>query len=228
MIQIICGEDIINSRNYFYELKKKYLSKRFEVTEISPMQITDIVKWLSESMSLFYEKRIYFSQQINKYIGKTNKSDFLDILSRISNLEHILLIDWEDTSSRFLKIKNIGQIKEFKPSTSIFKLLDICYPGNQKVFLQNLNMLLQTENENFIFVMIHRYIKNILLAKINNLPTNMSPWQKQKLIYQAKRWSTDLLLKFYQALYKIEISNKTGTNPYGVKNSLDILSCYFL
>lgn len=228
MLTIICGEDNISSRNYYLSLKNNYLNKGFSLQEINFDQILDILNWSSQSLTLFGEKKIFFMENINKYLSKAPLRT-IDDLKKISKTKEIELVIWEDLkSTRDLKLKTIGVIKEFKPTKTIFKLLGACYPDNFKNFILLLESMVETVDQNFILVMLSRHTRNLLLAKLNLLSSSLQPWQKSKLIAQSRFWSLEKLLKFYQGLFRIELSLKTGTTPYGIKRSLDILACYFL
>ena len=137
-----------------------------------------------------------------------------------NNLNPIKLI------SAVLKINNL--VKEFKPDQTIFKLLDSVYPGNKVLFISYLDKLSQNLDENFVFIMLIRYIRNLIIIKEGAVPPKMQSWQTYKLKSQALHWKQENLVNFYQALFKIEIGLKTSSNPFSVKESLEILACHFL
>jgi len=236
MITVVCGEDIVASRNYYLELKKQAANKGYQIFNISYNQIFDILSWLSQSYTLFGEKKVFFIENLNKHLPRITKKDFttptakiIKTINEIARSKEIQLIDWEnEKSGREIKMREIAIIKEFKPSNSIFKLNEACYPSNLKNFLSMLNQLTTITADNFIFIMLSRHIKNLLLAKLGLFPANQASWQRQKLVYQAKYWDSEKLIKFYDGLYRIELGIKTSSLPYGIKKSLDILACYFL
>lgn len=229
MLTIVCGEDSTTSRTYYLSLKNVYIKKNYFINEIKSNEIVEIPKWLGSAQMLFNQKRVFFSENIIKNTKGKLSAKFTQILTKISKTSFIELIDWEeDTPSRYLKIKNIGVIKEFKPSETIFKLLDNFYPGNLKKFLRILNIISNSANENFIFIMLSRQVRNLILAKINKLSTSIPSWQKQKLLNQAKFWRLNDLLTFYEALSRLDISTKTSSNPLGLKKAIDILAYHFL
>ncbi|OGK23597.1 hypothetical protein A3A46_04680 [Candidatus Roizmanbacteria bacterium RIFCSPLOWO2_01_FULL_37_13] len=227
MITIICGEDTISSRNYFISLKKNYFTKGFEIKNLKFDQIGDITRWLADSPSLFFQKKVFFAERLNKHVKKENKK-IVDDLQRIAAMKDVELVDWEEVSGWELKLKKIGQIKEFKPNQTIFKLLDLLYPGNKVLFLSLLNKLSQELDENFIFIMLIRYVRNLIVIKEGAIPPRMQSWQTFKLKSQANHWKIENLVNFYEALFKIEVGLKSGSNPFSVKESLDILACHFL
>lgn len=227
MFTVICGEDVISSRNYLRELQSAYREKSIEIQNIGLDEVPEITRWLGDSPTLFSEKKILCTQFLDKKIKKDNKK-MLDELVKITGLKDVELIDWEDASSRDLKIAKIGRVKEFKPSKTIFKLLDMVYPGNKAAFLTSLNVLSNDVDENFIFLMLVRNVRNLILAKQEIVPPRMQSWQFGKLRHLAKFWKLETLLHFYEALMRIDIASKTGKSPYSMKESLDILACYYL
>ena len=138
-------------------------------------------------------------------------------------------VTWEEEiSSRELKFPKGPLVKEFKPSQNIFKLQDSLYPGNLKNFLLIINELSASVDENFIFIMLLRHLRNLLLIKSGTVSSRLQPWQVAKLKSQAAHWQIDKLANFYDSFHKIDVSQKTSANPYSLKKSLDILSVYYL
>ena len=227
MFIIICGEDTISSRNYFVSLKKDYVAKGFEIRQIKFEEIKEISRWLADSPTLFFQKKVFFSENLNKKIKKDNKSIMAE-LQAINEMTNLELIDWEGLSVRELKFGKLGKIKEFKPDQSIFKLQDSLYPSNKSDFIKLLERLTQDSDENFVFIMLTRYVRNLILVKEGVNPAKMQSWQVYKLKSQAKHWKIENLVNFYEALFKIEIGLKTSSNPFSIKKSLDILACHFL
>jgi len=227
MITVICGEDNIASRNYFHLLKQNFQKKDVLVKELLAAEVFDIDKWISSSLGLFNDKIVFFSEDLNKKVSKRNSSQY-EKITKISGDKNIELIVWESCMSRDIKIKTIALVKEFKPSKNIFKLLDSLAPGNKKNFLIILGELLNKDNEFFIFQMIVKHIKTLILIKEGVNQPKLQSWQLAKLKQQAGQWKIENLILFYQSLYKIEVGLKTSTSPFSVGKSLGILACYFL
>ncbi len=229
MLTIICGEDSIASRNYFLEQQKIFTEKNFEIVNLDAKLVLELDDSQASSSSLFSQKRVYFTTSLNKKILKKLNFKSEKKIKDIINSTVIQLFDWEEeTSSRDLKsIKGIV-IKELKPSQTIFKLLDACYPGNLKQFIFILKTISESTEDIFIFIMLARHMRNILITKQGERLPKLMSWQIAKLSHQAKYWSTDNLINFYQGLHRIDVNAKTSNSPYSVKKSLDILACYYL
>ena len=233
MLTIICGEDTATSRRYFDDLKNKYLKENYFASEIKPEEVGNITTELAMSNNLFSEKRLFLTTNLDKYYKKITfrkrGDDPLTIaLTAISKSKDIIVLDWEDNKSAWeMKIKKITPLKEFKLKESIFSLMDACFPGNKIAFLNILATLTETESEQLIFFMLIRHIRSLILATSNSLG-GMPPWQKSKIISQATKWKVENLIKFYEGLQRLDVAIKTSSNPNGIKNSLDILTCFFL
>jgi len=229
MLTIICGEDSIASRNYFIEQQKLFKEKNFEVVDLDHRQILEMDETGASESSLFSTKRIYFTNSLNKKVLKKLNSKTEKKIKDIIASKEVQVYDWEeDTSARDLKsIKGIV-VKEFKPSQNIFKLLDSCYPGNLNTFLENLNGLSGLTEDIFIFIMLARHMRNILIVKTGEKIPKLMSWQIAKLSNQAKFWDLKNLLNFYEGLHRVDVNSKTNGTPFSVKKSLDILACYYL
>lgn len=229
MLTIICGEDSKSSRNYFSEQKRIARENDYEVYDIDAKSINEILNWLSDAPSLFSQKKVFFTQSLNKNISKKSNPKFLEIVEKIMKDPEIDLYDWEqDVPGRYLKVSKGVTIKEFKPSNSIFKLQDHCYPGNINAFVESLHELSGNTDDIFTFIMLSRHIRNLMLVKLGKTPPGMFSWAAAKLKNQASKWETEKLISFYDNLHKIDVSLKTGSMPYSLTSALDILSSYYL
>lgn len=229
MLIVICGEDSISSFNYYSSLKKQYVEDNYEILDIPSNDLESIVLWMDQSQPLFSLKKVFFTQNLNKKLSRKLNLKINSVVEKLISNKNAELISWEeDISSRFLKYPKGISIKEFKPSQSIFKLQDAMYPGNLKLFLSSLNQLIETNDENFIFIMLARHLRNLLFVKTDLTESKLQKWQIYKLKSQANKWEADKLISFYDAFHKIDVSQKTSTNPYSLKKSLDIISCYYL
>ena len=106
----------------------------------------------------------------------------------------------------------------------------------RKIFLQKflqkvfsfLKIISESTEDIFIFIMLARHMRNILITKLGERLPKLMSWQIAKLSNQAKYWKQENLINFYQGLHRIDVNSKTNRTPYSIKESLDILACYYL
>jgi len=240
MLTIVCGEDTVKARSYYISLKDIYQKKGYEVNKLNPSQIEEVQLWIGENQNLFSDKQVFFIENLESRIiksrgrksSKPKKNSFKtieEIVSELAQDANIELVDWEGgKQGREIKSHSIAQIKEFKLSASIFKLQDSCFPGNVTNFIQLLREVSSFQDEQFIFIMITRSARSLLLAYDNLFGKTVQSWQQYKLKKQALLWTKTKLLGWYEGLFRIDLSTKSGTNPYGVLKSLEILACHYL
>lgn len=229
MLTIICGEDSISAYNYFVALKNKYKTNDYEVFDISVNDIENIISWINDSSMLFKTKKVFFTEGLNKKISRKQNLKINKIVDEIINNKDVELYDFEEEiSSYYLKFSKKVQIKEFKLNENIFKLQESLYPGNLKNFLKILNKLSESQDQYFIFNMLSKHVRNLILAKTNNIDKKTPYWQVKKLQNQAYYWKINDLIKFYDGLYRIDMMEKTSSTPFDIKKSLEILVCYYL
>ena len=229
MLTVICGEDSSASRDYFFNLKKQLQGKDYETYEVPATQINEVLTWMSEANSLFSRNIAFFTQNLNKTISRKANLKQTKIVEKIIKDKGVEVYTWEqDLPGRYLKISAGVKVKEFKPSQTIFKLLDACYPGNLKAFIEILHSLNVKTDDFFIFVMVQRHIRNLWLIKLNQPKPGLPSWQLARLKNQASHWKTEQLTNFYDGLNKIDASLKTSRLPYSLSHALDILTVYYL
>jgi len=229
MLTIICGEDSVESRRYFIDQQRLLKEKDFEIVNVDYHQVLELDETGSSESSLFSTKRAYFTNSLNKKVFKKMSERNEKKIKSIVDSKAIQVYDWEEeTSARDLKTIKGAVVKEFKPSQTIFKLLDSCFPGNLKTFLSTLQTLSESTEDIFIFIMLARHIRNILSVKMGEKIPKLASWQLGKLANQAKYWEEKNLINFYQGLHRIDVNSKTNGTPFTIKKSLDILACYYL
>ena len=228
MLTIICGEDSISSRNYFTDQQKILSEKEFSIVNIDYHQVLELDETGASESSLFATKRAYFTNSLNKKVFKKMSERNEKKIKAIITSKEIQVFDWEEeTSARDLKSIKGVIVREFKPSQNIFKLLDACYPGNLKIFITTLNTISESTEDIFVFIMLARHMRNILITKLGEKLPKLMSWQIAKLSNQAKYWKQENLISFYQGLHRIDVNSKTSS-PYSIKKSLDILACFYL
>jgi len=233
MLTIFCGEDTVASRIQFSKELEKWKSKNAQIIPIESTQIRELAEGSADNLSLFASQTVYTVTNLEKAAfrksTKNKKDSLYEAIITLSKKKEVMVIDWEeDKPGRNLKLKECATVHESKPHSTIFKLLDLCFPGNKSAFVKTLRSICQTQEEMFVFVMLSRHTRQLMLASEDVLPSNTPPWQKYKIIGQAKKWDAKKLINFYQGLIKIELGTKTSTNPYGIARSLEILACHYL
>ncbi|MCS7093408.1 MAG: hypothetical protein NZL96_03220 [Patescibacteria group bacterium] len=227
MITVICGEDSVLAFNYFDKLKKTYASEGYHIIEVNPEEIKKASE-LIDSPMLFSPKKIFFTQELYEKVIKKRRTS-IDKIIHLFIEKEVELIDFEEgIASKLLRFPKGVMIKEFKLSENIFKLQESVYPENLKNFFELLNKIRMVYDESYIFNMLVRRIRALILAKDGIFDPKMEQWQKKRLINQAKKWKKDDLLDFYKGLYRIEVQEKTSATPLSIIKSLEILACYFL
>jgi len=212
---------------------EKYKSTLAEIVSISPSSIVEVKKGIADNMSLFSTQTIFCVENLEKFgFRKSTKAKADVVYEAIVSLaqnKNVILLDFEDgKQGRQLKLKDLTTIHESKPSTTIFKLLDECIPGDKNSFIQSLRLVCSTQEEQFVFIMLYRHIRLLVLLLTDGLSDKLPPWQKYKVLGQAKKWEKQSLIDFYSGLIRIEIGSKTSSNPYGIRKSIEILACHYL
>jgi len=229
MINVFCGEDSVASRDSLNEaLKARTENHNAIVQTITAAEAIDLSLQDSQPILLF-ETPVYLLENASKKVQRKGSGDLYKALLKLSKSSEITLYIWEaGMSKRDIKTADLGVVKEFKPSSSIFTLLDQCYPTNLKRFVADFYSLVTPTTELFIHIMLTRHIRLLIAIRLGEVPPRMQSWQLAKLKAQASRWDAKSLLDFYEKLLSIEVRLKTGRSVYFVGESLTLLSCYYL
>lgn len=227
MITIICGEDNSASRLYFANEIASFKSKGYVAKQIA----SEDLKYLKsgyEDYTLFGSRTIYTNENIQKAYTR-NRTKLNDLLNTLSKNKELNILIWVDSiSKRDLGITAPIYVKEFRPDKNIFKLLESCYPTNLKNFIHTLNEIKTKNNEFFIFLMLSRHLKKLLLYQLGIKQSNIQQWQEIKLDQQQKNWKNEKLIDYYDKLIGIDSMIKLGKSPFGMFAYIETLSSYYL
>lgn len=227
MITLICGEDNSASRLYFASEISKFKSNGFEPKQIPSENLKYLVNG-HEDYSLFGSRTIYTNENIQKAYTR-NKPKLNELLNTLNKNKELNILIWIDSiSKRDLGITAPVNIKEFRPDKNIFKFIQSCYPTNLKNFLNILNDIKTKNNDFFIFLMLSRHIKKLLLYQQGIKPPGLQNWQDYQLDQQQKKWKKEKLIDYYDKLISIDSLIKLGKSPYGMFAYLETLSTYYL
>lgn len=231
MLTIICGEDIPAARQHLVSLKQKYKEKGYTIQQVTVKDLPDVYKASQGVVDLFGQQSVYFVDSVSsKYKGR-GKSPFKEAVQDMSKNAEVHVVSWEEGKSAYdlSTIKKIAtKFEEYKPSKNIFQLLESCYPGNLTEFMSSLNIVSGSQDIMFIYTLLWRHVRKLMLAQENQFDKSVQSWQKARILQQAKSWDKKKLMYFYEGLIKIDQGMKTSTSTFDLKDSIEILACYYL
>ncbi|HNP89699.1 MAG TPA: hypothetical protein PKI75_03705, partial [Candidatus Woesebacteria bacterium] len=161
--------------------------------------------------NLFSSLKSKEKDKIIKYLASTN-NDFPDVLI------------WEPKEiAKSVSLNKNWQIKLYKFSSFLFNFLDQLKPGSTAKNITNFHQCLKSEPAEMVFSMIIRQFRLLILAKDNDRYLNkMAPWQKSKLLSQAKLFPLHDLKQNYRRLLEIDFRQKTSGTPFDLSSELDL------
>lgn len=226
MITIIHGDDSVSSRNFF--LSEKVKVKNPLVLDGENFTLSDLKQTL-EGTYLFYEEKTIFIDRF--FTAKRKKTaEFESILFFLKNVKtEINIFFWEneEVGKTVTNLFKNAQIKLFKIPQNLFQFLDGIRPNNS----QNVNLFqtaLKNSEPELLLFMITRQFRLLLAVsstgeKQIDEVKRLAPWQKSKLLNQAKLFSPEQLRNIYKKLYEIDLGSKSGTLNTNLTNTIDFL-----
>ena len=201
MITVLHGENIVASRKELERLKTEFEG---EIVSLDGKSLTetDFIQ-ATQSASLLADNRLIIVE---------NAEDL-----NLKNIfyEVVLWYDKELSKTQLEKFKGY-KIQSFKIEPKIFKFCDQISPNNRAGQVIMLRELLKTEEPEFVFIMIVRQFRLMLN------PQRCLPWQKAKIIDQAKTFGLERLQMIYKDLLKIDFQVKSGHQPQGLAFALEL------
>ncbi len=231
MLTIICGEDTSSSRNQLRSLKQQYRKKGYTIKDVKPSVLPEILRDNEGVVDLFNQESVYAVENLSSLYKGRGKSDFKTSVEELSKHATLHVIDWENGKSAYelttLK-KLTSSFHEAKPPHTVFQLLDLATPGSIKNFVSMFRSIQQTQDSMFIYTLLWRHVRKLVLAYDGVFDKKTAPWQRGKLQSQARMWRKEKLVSFYEGLVKIDSGMKTSSSTFSVSESIEILACYYL
>jgi len=236
MLYLLHGDNMVDSRVKRLDLVSEYRSNNVEVsiTDGKTINIVDL-KSAIEARSLFGQKDAVVVDNLLVFKGKGRskaKTELIDYLAGLS--KELNLILWE---KKVISQSVVSKLSNFKSENyKIPNLMFIFLDGlgfNKTKTWNTFNNLLKVQDEEFIFLMLVRQLRLLLLSKYEDLKTvpddfkRLVGWQKVKLTKQSDQFSINKLVNLYQKCLNIDVGVKTGQNILGLRVELEKLLLLF-
>lgn len=224
MITIVHGDDIVSSRNFYFEFKTKL--KDFEVIDGKNFDYTKLIQTF-EGNSLFGDEKNIFIENFFSNT-KSNSTEFKKIIDYINKNVDLTVFFWESKTLTKIQSGSIktADVKEFSYPKILFTFLDSIKPRN----ISSINLfydLQKTMETELVFYMMVRQFRLLLSCleegkeKIEEAK-RLAPWQISKLKSQARAFEKEKLISFYKKLYLIDYKTKYGLTPLNLNANIDI------
>lgn len=221
MIYIIHGDDTASSRKFFMDKK----SPSSPVLEGESLTLLDI-KQRAGTGGLFEKPQAVFVEEfiLNAKLGKN-----LDEISHYlkSHSKNLDIYFWERKELTKKQVSVFGsnvKVETFKIPSKTFYFVDSLRPGNGKRNIELFHQVLENSNAELLFFMLVRQFR-LLLAVSSSAPIDevkrLAPWQKSKLVNQAKLFTSDYLKNIYKKLDEIDLAMKTGGLTMSLTQTID-------
>lgn len=210
---IIHGEDIVSARNH---LNEQLESARANERTIKWLNAKDLdlttATQILEAATLFGDTPFIIIEGLFSLTKSKNKDGLLEFFSRYQDRD-LLLFEGKTVTPAVLKTFSKAKVREHKPAALIFSLLDGLKPGGAAKSLKLLEELESSRQPaELIFAMLIRQVR-FLLQALTPASLKAAPWQRNKLVSQARVFGGERLLKLHNDLYHLDKDHKTGVNP---------------
>lgn len=227
MLTVICGEDTVQARQYLQEQVTAARKKGAEVRVGSPRDLEAAIKDGTVSSGLFSSLIVFQTNGLVGHLAKKRQKK--PQLAAYAADTSITILDWEGGKSAYtLGLQKESYVKEFRPSADIFQLLGLIQPGKKVAFVQSLRQLIDHQDPVFVYTMIHRRVRSLIVLGHDPSAEKLHPFQKKQMISQAQQWDQKKLIGLYEGLCRIDRSLKTNASPLSIPQSLEILACFYV
>ena len=223
MITIIHGENLKESRNYFWEIRQKAKNPISLMGE--NINLFDLMQLLNNG-GFFEDVKQIFIENIFSLKKKEEKEKIIELLLKKEKENEIVFFESKEITPANLKIFKNASVKKFDIPKIIFAFLDLIGIDKKKS-IELFHEILKTNDAEYVFFMLIRHFR-IMLALSENSDNQIDelkriqPWQKGKYLTQLKKIGVDKVKKFYSDLFQTDFKQKTGQNALSLIQTIDI------
>ena len=226
---ILHGDNTLDSRQRLRELKEVFAKNSgTQVIEFkgNRLSLTQLIQ-ATQGNSLFGFDRLVVIEKL--FTGQTSqaKQKIIDFLKK-EGLKNLIV--WEDKQIDGRKITSLrAKVEVFRIKLSLFSFLDAFQPQAQKEKTRLFHQTLNDSPVELVFFLLAKRVAQLIIAKDSQGKDleSIAPWQKKKILDQAKQFSLSQLLWLYRQLLLIESSQKTGKSKLGLDWQVDLLLSSF-
>ena len=224
MHYLIHGDYHLGSRQFLSSLIKQAGDQAKEIIKLNGDQLSlNHLFQATSSSSLFGSEKQLVIENLFSITKSKQQSEMLDWLKNYHGENPIIF--WEKKDIGKVLQRRLPQpitVKQFKTPIIVFKLVEQIYPQNINQALVLLRTALQKESAEFLFAMIIRQLRLMLLVKADQKIPG-APWMIGKLKKQASHFDTFKLQNLYQQLYTLDKRIKTGQSIMPLSWQLELL-----
>lgn len=206
-IILIHGEYSSKSYQRLQVYIKRAREKDLEILRYEKDSLQNFREFLSQQ-GLFSQKRLFVVEDLSSL----STGDLNWLGKSVEKLEGFLLLCSQDQvkSRQIDLLPNLKKNEEFKIPKSIFVFLNSFYPKNAKNCLIFLHELLNFENQEFLFYMLSKQVRDLYWSKVSPSSIPYPSWRVERLERQAMKFSKEKLEEIINELSKIDIKAKTS------------------
>lgn len=222
MLHLFHGDQTELSRKELTKLREQFKSYEIITLDGSTLSTTTF-KQATESSSMFNKKKLVIVEKMLSKLDKKDKDKLAKILKDLS--VDTELVFWEDKELSKTTVSMLPKncdIAVFKPDKSIFEFVESIKPDNTIHTLNLYETSLSQETPEFIFVMLVRQIRLLIMSKELGKNISLSPWQASKFSRQSQNFTLTQLFSYYQQLLEIDVKIKTGSTPFNLKKEIEL------
>lgn len=223
MLTLIHGDNIQQSRNYYLELKQKYPNSK--VLEGEKISLTDLVESIVGDGLFSTTDAVFIELLFSKIKSKTDLETMIEYLNKPTQVEVVLWENKQIDKSKTVKLHQ-ATIKVFSYPQTLFQFLDALRPKNGRQLVDLFQQSLKTEDPELLLFMLTKQIRMMLALQDETADTidelrRMQPWQKGKLVKQAKLFGLPQLKQMHSKMFEFDLGYKTGGLTMPLASSLD-------
>lgn len=218
---ILHGENNLASSQRLVEIcdQQKSLGNKIINLDASNLKLETLRQEL-EPTDLFGNRNFICLSGLLSGSKKKSQEKIIQFL-KVENLQNTLLYETKAIHPSTLKQFKGAIVENFKIEVDIFKFLDKINPNQKESLVASFQELLAKNTEpEFIFAMVLRQIRQLIIAKTNPVQLKAPPFAINKLKQQTSFFSLDQLLDIHEELYYIDLSIKTGKTQLDLKTLL--------
>lgn len=177
----------------------KWLLNQAQVFEFKPLRVNELRAWINEHLG----KNEIEKEAVGKLI-EFHGHNLWYLKNELNKLTQF-------TGGREITLENVLSLSSRTAEENIFDFVDaLSYQNKTKAARLLDNLISEGQEVGYLFAMMVRQFRLLLLAKTNDGLKGQHPFVVGKVKQQSPRWKKRTLENIYRKLLEIDLGSKTG------------------
>ncbi len=223
MITLLHGDNQLASRARFNSLKEEFKKQGYEIVNLDGKKVgMEEIALRAQTFSLLGWGTAVFVE--NFWSQKQNWA-YKSFPFESGGVDYNIVF-WEQRGlikGNLVKVPGEWEVELFSFPRVAFKFLESVVPGRPKIIIDLLHQVLEKDSPEMLISLLSWHVRQLIWAREEPDKLVGPSWKTQKLLSQARNFTSEQLYNLHKSLAALDREIKTGNALLPLSSSLDLV-----